>query len=79
MNRDQTCSLTRSGWCWPPEHVVKITLYLQDLSYRRRFHKLWMEYFLKEPRIAIQVADASAQPGRNAHFAFDVIALDPNT
>ena len=22
--------------------------------------------------------DANAQPGRNAHFALDVIALDPN-
>jgi hypothetical protein len=28
--------------------------------------------------ISIQVADANAQPGRNAHFALDVIALDPN-
>ena len=27
---------------------------------------------------AIQVADANVQPGRNAHFALDVIALDPN-
>jgi 2-iminobutanoate/2-iminopropanoate deaminase len=39
-----------------------------------------MEYFPKDPpaRIAIQVADTNAQPGRNAHFALDVIALDPN-
>jgi len=36
-------------------------------------------YFPKDPpaRIAIQVAGANAQPGRNAHFALDVIALDP--
>jgi hypothetical protein len=27
--------------------------------------------------IAIQVADTNAQPVRNAHFALDVIALDP--
>lgn len=55
------------------EHVVKVTLYLQDLKYRLLFHDVWMEYFPKDPpaRIAIQVADA------NAHFALDVIALDP--
>jgi 2-iminobutanoate/2-iminopropanoate deaminase len=63
------------------EHVVKVTLYLHDLKYRLAFHEVWMEYFPKDPpaRIAIQVADANAQPGRNAHFALDVIALDPNT
>jgi 2-iminobutanoate/2-iminopropanoate deaminase len=62
------------------EHVVKVTLYLQDLNYRLLFHDVWMEYFPKDPpaRIAIQVADANAQPGRNAHFALDVIALDPS-
>jgi 2-iminobutanoate/2-iminopropanoate deaminase len=62
------------------EHVVKVTLYLHDLRYRLPFHEVWMEYFPKDPpaRIAIQVADANAQPGRNAHFALDVIALDPN-
>jgi 2-iminobutanoate/2-iminopropanoate deaminase len=60
------------------DHVVKVTLYLHDLKYRTPFHKVWMEYFPKDPlaRIAIQVADANAQPGRNAHFALDVIALD---
>jgi 2-iminobutanoate/2-iminopropanoate deaminase len=44
------------------------------------FHEIWMEYFPKDPpaRIATQVADANAQPGRNAHFAVDVIALDPS-
>jgi hypothetical protein len=38
-----------------------------------------MEYFSKDPpaRIAIQVTDANAQPGRNAHFVLDVIAIDP--
>lgn len=61
------------------EHVVKVTLYLQDLKYRTPFHEVWMEYFPKDPpaRIALQVADANAQPGRNAHFALDVIALAP--
>ena len=63
------------------EHVVKVTLYLQDLKYRLLFHDVWMEYFLKDPsaRIAIQVADANVQPGRNAHFALDVSAIDPST
>ncbi|MSP41535.1 MAG: RidA family protein [Deltaproteobacteria bacterium] len=62
------------------EHVVKVTLCLQDLKYRLLFHDVWMEYFPKDPpaRIAIQVADANAQPGRNAHFALDVIAIDPS-
>ena len=38
-----------------------------------------MEYFPETPpaRIAIKVADANAQPGGNAHFALDVIALAP--
>ncbi len=59
------------------QHVVKVTLYLSDLRYRHDFHKVWMEYFPKDPpaRIAVQVADASASPGGNAHFALDVIAL----
>ena len=62
------------------EHVVKVTLYLHDIRYRLPFHEIWMEYFPKDPaaRIAIQVADANAQPGHIAHFALDVIALDPN-
>ncbi len=62
------------------EHVVKIELYLQDLKYRLPFHDIWMAYSPKDPpaRIAIQVADVNAQPGRNAHFALDVIALDPS-
>jgi 2-iminobutanoate/2-iminopropanoate deaminase len=62
------------------DHVVKVTLYLQDLKYRLLFHDVWMEYFPKDPpaRIAIQVADANAQPGRDAHFALDVIAIDPD-
>jgi 2-iminobutanoate/2-iminopropanoate deaminase len=61
------------------EHVVKVTLYLHDLKYRLPFHDVWMEYSPKDPpaRIAIQVADANGQPGRNAHFALDVIAFDP--
>jgi 2-iminobutanoate/2-iminopropanoate deaminase len=61
------------------EDVVKVTLYLHDLSYRTAFHKVWMEFFPKDPpaRIAFQVADANPAPGGNAHFALDVIALAP--
>ncbi len=61
------------------DHVVKVTLYLGDLEYRKAFHEVWMEYFPETPpaRIAIKVADANAQPGGNAHFALDVIALAP--
>lgn len=60
------------------EHVVKVTLYLQNLKYRAPFHEVWMDYFPVNPpaRIAMQVEDANAAPGGNAHFALDVIALD---
>ena len=59
------------------QHVVKVTLYLGDLRYRREFHEVWMEYFPANPpaRVAVQVADANAAPGGNAHFVLDVIAL----
>jgi 2-iminobutanoate/2-iminopropanoate deaminase len=59
------------------DHVVKVTLYLQDLRYRDAFHEVWMEYFPDNPpaRIAVQVTDANAAQGGNAHFALDVIAL----
>ena len=44
------------------------------------FHGVWMEYFPKDPpaRIAVQVADAYAQQGRNTHVALDVIAIEPS-
>jgi 2-iminobutanoate/2-iminopropanoate deaminase len=44
------------------------------------FHDVWMKYFPKDSpaRNAIQVADANAQPGRNAHFALDITAIDPS-
>lgn len=58
-------------------HIVKVTLYLQDLAYRMDFHEVWMEYFPTDPpaRMAVEVANASASPGGNAHFVLDVIAL----
>ena len=61
------------------DHVVKVTLYMGSLEYRTPFHEVWMEYFPETPpaRIAVMVADPNAMPGRNAHFALDVIALAP--
>ena len=61
--------------------VVKVTLYLSDLEKRHAFHTAWQEAFPVDPpaRIAIGVADANAAPGGNAHFALDVVALDPQT
>lgn len=61
------------------DHVVKVTLYLGELSYRDLFHEVWMEYFPEKPpaRIAVHVGDANARPGRAAHFALDVIAVAP--
>jgi 2-iminobutanoate/2-iminopropanoate deaminase len=58
-------------------HVVHVMLYLSDLKYRKDFHEVWMEYFPENPpaRTAVQVADANAVPGGNAHFVLDVIAL----
>jgi len=60
-------------------HVVKVTLFLQDLEKRDAFHRAWMEFFPINPpaRIAVCVADANAAPGGNAHYALDVIALAP--
>lgn len=60
-------------------HVVKVTLYLHDLTRRREFHQAWMEFFPNDPpaRIAVGVADANAAPGGKAHYALDVIALAP--
>jgi 2-iminobutanoate/2-iminopropanoate deaminase len=58
------------------DNVVKVTVYFQDLKYREAFHKVWMEVFPVDPpaRTAMQVANASANPGGNAHFVMDVIA-----
>ena len=61
------------------QDVVKVTVYFHDLKYREEFHKVWMEYWPTDPpaRMGIEVSDANTRPGRNAHFALDVIALAP--
>jgi hypothetical protein len=83
--RNKRARLSETESFTPERRVLDLSMslkvtYLQDLRYRLPFHEVWLEYFPKDPpaRIAIQVADANAQPGGNAHFALDVIALDPN-
>ena len=58
-------------------HVVKVTMYMNELSYRDLIHEVWMKYFPVDPpaRTAFQVLDANAAPGGNAHFVLDVVAL----
>lgn len=61
------------------DDVVKVTVYFHDLAYRTPFHEVWMRYWPQDPpaRVAVRVADANTRPGRRAHFALDVVALDP--
>ena len=63
------------------DHVVKVTLYLEDLKYRTEFHKVWSEIFGDNPpaRMAVGVenADVSATKQNNCHFVLDVVAVDP--
>jgi 2-iminobutanoate/2-iminopropanoate deaminase len=58
-------------------HVVKVTMYMNDLEYRDLIHEVWMKYFPVDPpaRTAMQVVNASASPKGNAHFVLDVVAL----
>jgi 2-iminobutanoate/2-iminopropanoate deaminase len=58
-------------------HVVKVTMYMNDLEYRDLIHEVWMKYFPVDPpaRTAFQIVNASASPKGNAHFVLDVIAL----
>ena len=66
-------------WGGSLDQVLKVTLFLSDLDKRASFHQAWLEAFPADPpaRIAICVADANVEPGGTAHFALDVIALDP--
>ncbi len=59
------------------KHVVKVTMYMNDLTYRDLIHEVWMRYFPTDPpaRTSFQVVDASAAPGGKAHFVLDVVAL----
>lgn len=72
--------ISMTAWGGSLDHVLKITLYLHDLELRKPFHEAWMEFFPTNPpaRIAVCVADANAAPGGKAHFALDVVALDPD-
>ncbi len=58
-------------------HVVKVTMYMNDLGYRDLIHEVWMKYWPEKPpaRTAFQVVNASASPKANAHFVLDVVAL----
>lgn len=58
-------------------HVVKVTMYLNDLAYRDPIHEVWVKYFPVDPpaRTAMQVSNASASPTGKALFVMDVIAL----
>lgn len=58
-------------------HVVKVTMYLNDLEYRNPIHEVWKEFFPENPpaRTALRVVNASASPRGNPHFVLDVLAL----
>lgn len=70
---------TLAAWGATLEHVVKVTVYIQELEYRVAFHEVWMEYFPNDPpaRTIVVVKDANVMPGPDCHFALDVIALAP--
>lgn len=57
-------------------HIVKVTLYLNDLADRLPFHDVWLTYFPSDApaRTDVRVADANASPGGNARFVLDVVA-----
>lgn len=61
------------------DHVVKVTVYIQELEYRVAFHEVWMEFFPIDPpaRTIVVVKDTNVMPGPNCHFCLDVIAVAP--
>ena len=61
------------------DNVARVTVFFEDLKYRAAFNEVWLEYFPQEPpaRIALEVANASTGPDRQAHFVLDVIAVAP--
>jgi enamine deaminase RidA (YjgF/YER057c/UK114 family) len=63
------------------EHVVKATIYFQNIADRVPFHEVWMEYFgVESPpaRIAVEVSNASPSPNGISLFAFDAVAIAPD-
>ena len=56
--------------------VVKVTVYLGDLSLRDGLHRIWMETFGDSPpaRTVVGVADPNPVPGGKALFALDIVA-----
>lgn len=65
------------------EHVVKMTIYMKDLSHSDIFNEYFLKYFpdpkVRPARITIQVEQPSAHvdPNDPVYFALDVIALEP--
>jgi 2-iminobutanoate/2-iminopropanoate deaminase len=60
------------------EDIVKIAVYMKDMSDRTAFNKVWAEVFPKDPpaRFAVQVMDMGA-PGDKSKYLLDVTALAP--
>ena len=60
------------------DDVVKIAVFMKDMSDRTAFNKVWAEVFPKDPpaRYAVQVMDMGA-PGDKSRFLLDVTALAP--
>ena len=61
------------------EHVIKVTVYFQDIADRDDFNEVWRETFPEVPpvRMAVQVANASQTPEGNSRFALDIMAVAP--
>lgn len=58
-------------------HIVKVTMFSNDVAYRDPFHEVWMQYFPHDPpaRTALGVVNASASPRGAPLFVLDVTAL----
>ncbi len=58
--------------------VVKVGIYMRDLSERSALNKVWLDYFPTEApaRFAVQVVDLGG-PGGKSRFMADVTALAP--
>ena len=58
-------------------HVLRVTVFMNDLALRDPIHEVWLRYFPDEQpaRTSFQIADANAVPGAGAQFVLDVVAL----